>query len=349
MAVLFGLLNEADLRSQRVTSVGVDVVDDAIAQSVAEHNRQMDAMLDLFVRRTTEYSGRFMAAANHRLQPLDSMGRARPVKPAGYYDLAWPIQMGGTAWGYDWVTGEKLTVGEVGRMTASMLDADFRWMRDHLLAALFVDGSWTFEDPLKGSLTVYGPASGDSTAYNLRTGADSGATDDHLLFDDTPDADTFTTIYDELLEHPENDGEVIAFIPTNLKSTVEGITTFYPIEDPDLRPGMSSTVLQGRLGRNVPGTVLGKVEKVWVVEWRSLPDDYIIGITTEGERPLALREDEEASLRGFKQVAQRDDHPWYERQYARRAGFGAWNRVGSIVVKDAAAYAVPTNYGSPMG
>jgi hypothetical protein len=352
MAVLYGLLQMADLADQRVTEVGVEAVTTSIEQSVAEHNRQLDAIMSLFVTRTTNFKSRFWAAANARLQPLDNSGRALPIKPAGKYDVAWPIQMGGTAWGHDYVTGVKMTVGETARMTAAMLDADSRWVRDHILAALFYKSStnpWTFIDDEHGSLSIYGLANGDSTVYNLMSGSDAGATDDHLLFDDTPAADTFQAMYDELMEHPENGGEVIAFIPTNLKSTVQGISTFYPMEDPDLRIGSASTVLAGSLGRAVPGTVLGKVEKVWVVEWKSLPDDYMIGVTTEGERALAMREDPEPTLRGFKQVAVREDHPWYERQYLRRAGFGAWNRVGSVVYKDASSYASPTGYGSPMG
>jgi hypothetical protein len=352
MAVLYGLLNMADLADQRVTEVGVESVSAAIQQSVDEHNRQLDNLMSLFVTRTTKFKGRFLTAANARLQPLDNSGRALPIKPSGKYDVSWPIQMGGTAWGYDYVTGQKITVGEVARVTNTMLDADARWIRDHILAALFYKSTtvpWTFIDDEHGSLSIYGLANGDATVYNLITGADSGSTDDHLLFDDTPDADTFQAMYDELLEHPENGGEIIAFIPTNKRTLIEAISTFYPIEDPDLRAGAASTVLTGRLGVPTPGRVLGKVEKCWIVEWKSLPDDYIVGVTTEGERPLAMREDMEASLRGFKQVAERDDHPWYERQYLRRAGFGAWNRVGAVIYKDAGSYAVPTGYSSPMG
>lgn len=352
MAILYGLLNMKDLASQRVTEVGVEEVDRAIAQSVEEHNRQMDALLDLFCVRTTAFKTRFHSAAAARLQPLDNSGRARPIKRAGQYDLAFPLQMGGTAWGFDYVTGQKATVGEIARITNTMLDADMRWLRDHLLAALFYKNStnpWTFVDDQHGSLSVYGLANGDSVVYNVQAGADAGAADDHLVADDTPGDDTFAMIYDELTEHPENSGDVIAFIASNLKSTVEAIGTFYPVEDPDVRPGASSAVLTGRLGVPVPGMVLGKCEKCWVVEWKSLPSDYIIAVSTEGERPLAMREDEESSLRGFHEAGRRDDHPWYERQYIRRAGFGGWNRVGAIVVKDDASYSVPAGFSSPMG
>ncbi len=352
MAILYGLLNMADVAASRVTEVGVDAVDGAIARSVAEHNRQLDALTNLFAVRTTNFKSRFYNPATARLQPLDNSGRALPIKPSGQYDVAFPIQMGGTAWGFDYVTGQKLTVGEVARVVASMQDADSRWMRDHILAALFYKSTtvpWTFVDDEHGSLSVYGLANGDTVTYDLMTGTDSGATDDHLLYDASIAADTFVTIHDELLEHPENGGEVIAFIPTNLKSTVEALATFYPVEDPRIRQGSAASVLTGSLNTAVPGTVLGLCEGCWIVEWKSLPSDYIIGVTTEGERPLAMREDMEASLRGFKQVAERNDHPWYEKQYLRRAGLGAWNRVGACVVKAAGSYTVPTGYTSPLG
>jgi hypothetical protein len=352
MAVLYGLLNQADLAAERLTTPGVEEeVMAAVNQSLAEHNRQLDALMSLFVTRTQEFKRRFQIANAWRLQPLDENGRALPVKPSGYYDVAWPIQMAGTAWGFNWVTREKITVGEIARLTAGHMEADVRWMRDHILAALFYKSTtnpWTFVDPLYGSLSIYGLANGDSTVYSLATGASAASTDDHLIFDATLAADTFQTLYDELLEHPENGGDVIVFIPSNVKATVEAISTFYPIEDPDLRIGAASTVLAGRLNTATPGTVLGKVEKCWVVEWKYLPDNYLIAVATEGERALAMREDPEASLRGFKLVAERDDHPWYERQFARRAGFGGWNRVNAAILKVAASYTVPTGYSSPL-
>ena len=44
---------------------------------------------------------------------------------------------------------------------------------------------------------------------------------------------------------------------------------------------------------------------------------YIISLATDGPRALAMREEPEAELQGFKQVARRDDHPFYESQWQR--------------------------------
>lgn len=352
MAYLYGLLSMADLAASRVTEVGVDAVQDAIERSLTEHNRQMDAMLALFVERTQEFKGRFFSPVASRLQALDNSGRARPMKPAAKYDVSWPIQQAGIAWGSDYVTGQYMTVAEVARITEQMQDADFRWLRDHFFAGVFYKSStnpWTFTDELHGSLSIYGLANGDATTYSIQTGADQEAIDDHLKGTATLTAATFADIRNELLEHPENMGETITFISSADQSVVEALPTYYPIADPHLQYADTVTRLLGSLATPVPGQVIGRIEQNWIVLWRSLPANYMISVTTAGVKPLRLREDPITPLRGFNRVADRDDHPWYERQYLRRAGFGAYNRVGAVVYRtNNATYTTPANYSSPM-
>lgn len=352
MAILAGLLNQADLYNQRVTTVGIDQVFRAVDESVAEHNRQLNALISLFVRTTDQPQSRYYAAGATRNQPLDENGRARPVKPSGSYTVGFPLHMSGNAWGRNYVTGVKMTVGEVARMTSMMLDGDSRWMRDHILAALFYENSttpWTFTDPQFGSLSVYGLANGDTVTYQIMSGADSAATDDHVLGVASIAASTFTTIHDELVEHPENGQDVVVFVPTASRSTVEGLTGFYPVADTNLSVGTGVTQLARALNVTTPGELFGYVEGVYVYEWRGMPSNYLIGTTVGGEAPLAMRQEMEAELQGFREVAERTDYPWWERQYLRIAGFGAWNRVGAVVVRtDNSTYAIPTGYGSPM-
>jgi hypothetical protein len=352
MAFLAGLLNQADIYARRVTTVGVNQIVTAINQSVEEHNRQLDALMRLFTVTRTDPQTQFLAAASTRLQPLDENGRARPIKPSGSYTVGFPVLFAGAAWGSNYVTSIEMTVGEVANMVAAMLDADSRWMRDHLLAALFYENSttpWTFTDPQYGALSIYGLANGDTTTYQILTGADSAATDDHVLGVASIAESTFQTIHDELVEHPENGGQVIAFIPTASRATVEALTNFYPIADPNLRSGSGVTELARVLNVTTPGELIGYIAGVYVYVWAGMPADYILGLTVGGEAPIALRQKPDAALQGFKQVADRNDYPWYERQYLRIAGFGAWNRVGAVIVRtNNATYAIPTGYTSPM-
>lgn len=351
--VLWGFVQLADVFNENVNDVGIERVNRAIELTLEEHNRQLNALLNLFVERTEQFKTRFRSPVLSRLQPLDENGRALPIKPIGFYDTAYPLQDGGTAWGTNYKSSKKLTVADANRITQTLTLADMRWMRDHVLAALFTNVSWTHADPDHGNLTIYGLANGDTTQYFIQTGAEFGATDTHYLFQAaaiSDAADPIPTIVAEIEEHPENTGDVIIMVPTNLKASVEGLTAFIEASDPNLRQGDSITQLTGRLGVAVPGEVIGYHSAgAWIVHWKNLTSSYIVAVMTGGERPLRQREETVDSLKGFNKVGERNDHPFYESQYLRTAGFGGWNRVGAVVLlQGAGAYAVPTGYSSPM-
>lgn len=355
-ALLHGFLQLKDLAARRVTEVGVAVVNQAIDATVAEHNRQIQSIINLFAERTTEFKEKFSSPVAARLQPLDENGRARPIKPLGQYGVAYPLSEGGTAWGANYRTSKKLTVQEANDITATLISADVRWLRDHILAALFANASWIYNDPLHDALTIKGLANGDADIYMLAAGADAGGTDTHYLGQAAAIADAtnpFPTIYDELVEHPENQGSVISFIPTANKAATMGLATFVPVRDSNIVLGSGSSQLSGTLNVPLPSgpaSLLGYEESgVWIAEWKTLPANYIVSVMTDGERPLKMREEPEADLQGFKKVADRTDHPFYESQYLRIAGFGANNRVGAVVTEVGdASYDVPTGYESPM-
>ncbi len=355
MAILAGLLNQADLYATRVTTLGIQVVQRSIDESVAEHNRQLDALMRLFTRTIDVPQIRYLTAGATRLQPLDENGRARPIVPSGYFTLGFPLHDAGIAWGRNYRTSIKMNVGEVASVVSMMMDADSRWMRDHLLAALFFENGttpWTYTDTPFGAVSVYGLANGDSQTFQILSGADSAATDDHVKGSSTSTLTeaVLQDIHDELVEHPENGPEILAFIPTASRATVEALTNFYPIADPNLTSGSAVTQFTAALNVAVPGELIGYCAGCKIVVWAGMPADYVLGVAVGGEAPIALRQEPEAELQGFKKVAERNDHPWYEQQYLRVAGFGAWNRVGAIIVKTSATtYSVPTGYGSPMG
>lgn len=350
---LYGFHTLQDLASARITGSLIEATNTAINAAVTEHNRVMDALIALFCQRTTEYKRRYAQIGSAKLQSLDENGRARPIKPSGYYDVAFPIEEGGAAWGANYVSRAKMTVGDAERITAMMLQADALWVRDRIMAGLFSDTAWTFTDPLYGALTIETLANGDTVTYLRKNG--TASTDDHQLGmanaigsgSDNP----FPTIYDELTEHPENRGQVISFIPAGLKATVSALSTFIETPDGNVILGSGSNRLAANgPGVAVPGTIIGyETSGVWIAQWDALPANYILSVTTEGPRALAMREDPEPELQGFKKVAERNDHPFYENQFLRRAGFGAWNRVGAHVTEISdASYDVPTGYVAPI-
>jgi hypothetical protein len=351
---LYGFHTIQHLADQRVNEVGVTVVETAIAAALTEHNRQIDALVSLFAEPTTDYQASYQQAGVRRLQPGDEFARAFPTRAGNHYDTAYPLQRGLDALGFTYESSIKATVAEVQMKTAEMMMADARWMRDHILAAILDNTSWTFTDDQYGSLTVKPMANGDTDTYLVAAGADAGATDNHYLAQTAAIADAtnpYPKIKDELLEHPENGGEVVAVIPSGLTTTTRALATFEAIGDPNIRRGADESELVGSLGMAVPGAVIGYHEGVWIVEWRNMPSNTIVAVATDGNRPLRMRQHAEAELQGFKRDAERNDHPWYETQWARRAGFGGWNRVGAVAYQVSGGdttYDIPTGYTTPM-
>jgi hypothetical protein len=345
-------MNLKDVFSERITTQNVEEVNSAIMASVDEHNRQLEAVMSLFVSPTTFHQKRYKQTSGARLQPLDADGRALPVKPSGYYDVAFPIHDAGTAWGANFKTLAKMTVADAARITGQMLTADKVWMRDQMLSALFASATYTHTDPEFGALTIQPLANGDAVTY-ARNSSVTAAIDTHQLATASAIADAtdpFPTIFDELSEHPENPGDVVVLIPSNLKATTIALAGFSSAVDPNLRDGADTRVLTGNLGVSLPGPLLGYHDaKVWIAEWKALPDNYAIATTTGAESALGMRQEPEPELQGFFQAAERNNHPFYERQWVRYAGFGANNRVGALVYRFGnGTYAVPTGYTPPI-
>ncbi|MGB3328209.1 MAG: hypothetical protein WBA46_04590 [Thermomicrobiales bacterium] len=351
--VLYGFHQITDLFNDNVSAENIPAINTAIEAAVTEHNRQLDTLSARFVGKTTEYKRRYKQYAATRSQPLDQNGRAQPIKARGSYDIALPIQGSGSAWGVNYVTKQMMTVQDANDITRILLDGDTAWMVDHILAALFLGSEWTFPDDEHGDLKVQPLANGDAITYTIKRGQWTPQVDNHLLAQSASIADAsnpFPGIYDELTEHPENGTRVVTFIASDLRTSVENLANFKDKADPNIQLGANADRLVGDLGVDVPGTLVGYVDQNWIVEWPSIPSGYLTSTTVDvGEPALAQREYPLANLQGFKLVGQRDDHPFEESQYARWAGFGAWNRVGALVMQiGAGTYSVPTGLASPM-
>ena len=345
--VQYGFHRLADLRDKRITEVGVELIEDAVRQSIEEHNRNLNQMTSAFVRTTTEYKRMYAIAQNARLQLLDEDGRAQKIKAAGRYEVGFPLRHFGIAWGANWVTRIKMTVGQANDAVALLTDADKRTVRDDILISLFNPTNYTFADPIYGNLAVKSLANQDGTLYSVLTGADVGAEDSHYKGQAGASIllATYQDIYNELTEHPENGGEVTVFVPTNQRAATEALTGFLSVSDSNVRLGSGASQLVGSDGLSGPGELFGYVGKCFVREWRQLPNDYVVAIAGQGEKPLAMRQDEESELQGFRPVAERSDYPYWENQYIHRFGIGAWNRVGAVVYRiNNASYAVPTGF-----
>lgn len=342
-----GFVDLIELADDLVTEVGVEVVYEAVETSARLYQEASDAMLDNLAERTTEYKENIKIAAAAMLQPLHGdRDRPKPVGALYSFDQGYPIYSAGHAWGGGRVTRAKMTIAQANQFTLQGLTADSNWLIAHILHAIFYDNSFTYADEKHGSVTVVPFANGDSQEYVFYNGDTD--TDTHYLaqvdaIDDTHNP--FPTIYDELTEHPENDGEVVVYVPTNLKSSITGLGDFVPNQHPALIPGSATDTLDFLPSFPFGERVLGLVDDCWIVEWKRLPSNYMVAMTLGAEPPLAWREHPEVVLQGLIVEQYTDGGVNLENGLVRFAGFSPKRRTGVVVYRIGnAAYAPPSGY-----
>lgn len=354
--VAYGFSQSRHLFKERVTTIGVNAVNNLILASNEEHDRQLRELLDALVttdeRINTSPSVRYYLPSGGTHQPVDEMGVADPTRETGYYQVGYPIFRGESAFGVSFEAVQKATLEEINREVLAVQRKDARWMIDRILFALFYNQAWTFEDDEYDTLTVQPLANGDSVKYPI-AGKKDLETDNHYQAqaDAIADAhDPFPAIYDELDEHPSSSGMYVSFVPSNLVSAIEGLGNFNPrYQSRFTRRGADVTEVMESADAMVSfgDKVLGEHDAgVLVVRWRSMPSNYILTVDVGTDSVLRMREDSAETLRGLINInAVENSGNTLLRRFRRKAGFGAANRVGAVVTRIGdGSYAPPTGY-----
>lgn len=349
--MIYGFHNLEDAAANRATEVE-NLVVDAIQQATAFYNAEITQTLSSLTFRTTEHVLGVKPADSFELQPADEWARPVPVRRAGAQQAGFPLQRFQASIAYSYEASLKMTVQDVNDVLFGMQQADARKLGRLVLAGFLDNDGWTYPDERYGNTAVLGLANGEADWMYFRTNG-GDATDNHYsgqaggIADAT---DPFPVLYDEISEHPENSGPIVAFVSPQDMPAVNNLTEFFPAPDARLQLGIANTALAS--GQNVaaPGIYRGYHSAgVEVREWSSWPAAYVGAFSTGGNKPFAMREDELPQLQGFGPIADREDFPYLQRIFQRKAGIGAYNRVGAAVRRVGnATYAIPAGYEAPI-
>ena len=357
MSGIFGALGISDGDRVFVNTIGQDVVYDAIQELLDEWNADLNAALAVFVERTTDdFKLRYKLPGGGRLQQVSGMAEVAEVARYGQWDVAFPLKMFAAGFGGDRVSLAYLTAVELDAHLDTIFAQDLATVRYELLKTILNNAPASFLDVLHGSLTLVPIANGDGVIYPPILGAEVEAVENHFLLSgyiSSGISDTnnpFPTIVDELEEHfgaPTGGSSIVTFIANAQKAKVEALTDFEEVGDRFIRPGDDTAIPIG-LPTRLPGKILGRCSGSWVVEWRWVPDDYVIGIHMDAPKPVIRRIDPaDTGLSGELNLVQTDEkYPLKKSTWDRRFGLGVGNRLNGVVMqmKVSAPYVIPTGY-----
>lgn len=358
--VAFGFIGLQDLFDQRVNQVGVSRVYDAIVQTATEYSRVMLAVISEFATRTIVAQQQIELPGGGTLQPLGPDGNPLPEKSSASYKAAWPIQGGGTAIGTNRITAQLTTVREINKyiMEAGQKDAD--WNIRHALAAILDNTPWIYLDKTGGmdgkglgKVTILPLANNDDVVY-ARRNAVKPAKADHYRSQSAPISDAenpFKEAREILHSYPSNrSGEIICYIAKNLKESVEGLTSFAELRDPDVKMPSTVAYVDGQMkdATGVGDEYIGKVDRIHVVVWDVLPDNYML-FKIIGKPCLRMREYPVPALQGFFPELADVDGNHQDVRIIRFAGYGVSDRLAALMWQiETDEYEVPAGFETPL-
>lgn len=361
--VAYGFLDLQEIFRQRVADIdgGQERIQRAVQESANAYSQAFNQLVSTFVQDVSVAQEHYEEPTGGTLQPLDEYGNPMPVRGRAGYKVAYPIRGGGTAFGDNRVSRAMMTVADANRHTLDAQNRDRDWNKRHMLAALLCDAPYTFFDATRereeyaglGDITVMPLANDDSTQYVKRGGR--VGTDNHLMAVEGRISDSnnpFEEIERDLTEHPANQNRrVIVYVASNLVSEIASLAGFVEQRDPDVEPGGNVARLNTTLTSGFGDQVHGKVNRVWIVSWDDLPDDYMLA-TVEGAQPLARRQYPAASLQGFFNETFSPDGNLRESRFIRYAGYGVRNRTAALIaqvgVSSGGSYAAPEQFAAPL-
>lgn len=352
--IAYGYIGIRHLFNVRLANLPTDVtLRDAVIASAQKYNEATSALLQNWVSVTTTTRERVMLPGTSTLQPLDEWGNPLPVKAGSSYVAGYPLRSAGTAWGTNRISRALMTVEEANNETMAAFQADADWNRRHILASVFDNVAWTYNDPTERDVDANIPvtplANGDAVVYVRQGTTLTATTDNHYLSQTNPITNTdnpYKTLYAELSEHPGNTGPYVAYIPSNLINATTALAEFVPVGDPDIIRAVTLDTLNVQPTEQIRGLgdeVMGKVDRMWIVEWKALPDNYILARAL-GSGPFVVARDYPVpSLQGFYPEFHSEDGNLIVNRFLRHRGYAVRNRVAAVVTLiGQGSYVTPT-------
>lgn len=361
MPTIYGALGIEDTDYVFQQTIGQRAVFDLTNEYVNRYRAEQLAAQAVFVEQTTsDHTMRYHLPGSGYMQRRGLSAQPGAVKSGASWDVAFPLEDFGDAIAIDDVSSAYMTAQKLQQSIDTILSRDANTRRYEILNALFASTSRTFTDPIRGALTIQTLANGDAVLFPPVIGSMTDATENHYLesgyaasaISDTNDP--YVTIANELEEHfgtPMGGSPIAVFINNAQVAKTLALTDFIPVTAMGLQPGaQTATVSQvpAALQVNASWRVIGYESGagVWVVEWRWIPANYMLGVHLGAPRPLIERVDpaDTGLGTGLQLVARDVEFPFTTSFWRDRFGYGVGNRLNGVAFElgTGGSYTVPT-------
>lgn len=355
-ATIYGILGLPDA-NRTVQNIGQVVIYDAIQTLLARHNADLQGVLGTFVGSTTSTPEEtYAGGGGGMMQESDRLTRPAAVKAGQRYSVGYPLRDARDQIAGDDITYAYMSLADLQVQIQNIFLRHINWTRFNVLRAMLNNANYTFEDETLSQrlIAVKRLANQDGTIYPpVISMALDGADDNHYIVSGYTSAtisnvnNPFVTIRNEIKEH-WGDGNIVVFINSAQQPAVEALSTWVPYTDPMISPALNTVQIVGAAPANVPGAIIGRINRCWVSVWDFVPADYMLATDLDADPPLRKRIDAVpvAGSGNLALIARQTEFPLQEAFWRCRQGFGVSNRLNGVVMqfKAPGAYDIPPGY-----
>lgn len=349
----WGFFQLEDHYNRLVSDLESTVVDTALRQSAAAYTRDLDAMRDTLVTRTTAREGNFELPTSGEPQPASENGTPRPTQGYRRINQGYPMWRAMDSFGFNQEAYAKLTVADMDKEMLRMESKFARWNMKRMLAAIFTNASWTFSEEGRSDLTVRGLATTADGSIYLDQNGDL-ATFEHYTgqanaIGNASGDNPFEANAAILRGHAANTGVIVHYIGTGLVTSTKALADFYPYNPNGglVNYGDGVDLASNEVARYLGfgNEVIGVVGDGVVVSAARMPANYVLSVVDSLDRLLVMREEPQESLRGLRVIPFQVDSNFRKWDFYEKAGYAVNNPIGAAVreIGDA-SYDIPTGY-----
>lgn len=356
MSAIFGLAGLTASDYTYVRNADQRAVFEATVAYTQARLADLQAASRVFVAETVEVAReRYYLPGTGVMARRADGGRGPAVRPIGSWDVGYTLEdfaerVAGTDVDFAYMTPDMYQ-----RAVDTVLNHHVGRYRQLMLYYLLNNAAKTWQDKLVGAITVQPLANNDAVLYPPVLGSETSAAHNHYLVSGYAASavsntnNPFPVLRDHLEEHfttVTGGSGVVCFIHNDERPEVEALTAFTPVEDRFVRSGANADVPYNL--PSVPGVVLGRINGVWVAEWRYVPSGYLLALHLEAPGPLKERVDPAGTglPRGLTPVFEDPNYPVQGLEFRARYGMGVGNRLNGVVMQltTNTSYAVPSAY-----
>lgn len=338
----------------------VEVLLDGAVEFAERFQNEVESQLNMLVSGITEKITEVIKTRSSRkLQRMGQNPQSQPLPggETGKYEVSFPITTSGDSIAYTEVDKGHMTAGDFELSLMSILTAFANTTGFDVRRAIFNNENYNFFDAYEGTLAIKRLANQDTTLYNPKVGENQVSERQHYitsLFTAASISDInnpYQLIIAPLVETfgTQQGGErIMVFINKNQVELTESLTDFVELSDTAIIDAITTDRLTG-LPMGHPGKLIGRIRnKCWVVQWDYMPENYMLAIHMDQEKPLVHRVYASSTglPQGFNLTATIDEWPTTKLVWVEYGGYAVRKRLNGVMLELTAdaTYDIPAGY-----